>query len=325
MTTTLTKNGAGEPAAADVMEYTPFMGKDAIKLSVSIVQKMLCVATRSGKVCDATQAMKFMMMCRARLLNPFEGDAYLLGYDTQDGPQFSLITAHQAFLKRAETHPEYDGMESGVVVLDAAKKITQRQGDLTLDGETLVGGWATVYFKNRRHPMHKVLKLSTFNTGKSRWAKDPAGMIVKCAEADSLRSSFPTMLGGMYLEDEMPELAEVKPSYRHGARAHRSELNDTLVLPDPDAPYQHREPEVVDEPTTHEDAPGIDDEHADALLSLNERVDAAESVDALGVIENAWRSQKFPESVEVKGVLMIDERRKELSAKPGKGQGSLLK
>jgi hypothetical protein len=29
-------------------------------------------------------------------------------------------------------------------------------------------------------------------------------MIVKCAEADALRSAFPNSLGGMYLEDEIP-------------------------------------------------------------------------------------------------------------------------
>ena len=37
---------------------------------------------------------------------------------------------------------------------------------------------------------------------------DPAGMIVKCAEADALRSAFPTMLGGCYTEEEMPVPAD---------------------------------------------------------------------------------------------------------------------
>merc|ERR1711991_914366 len=60
--------------------------------------------------------MDFLMLCRARKLNPFEGDAYLVGYDSKDGAKFSLITSHQALLKRAELCQQFDGMESGLIL-----------------------------------------------------------------------------------------------------------------------------------------------------------------------------------------------------------------
>lgn len=191
------------PFAERETEYIPFMSKEPIRLSIGIIKNYICVPTKSGKVCDDRQAANFLMLCKTRLLNPFEGDAYLIGYDGKEGPTFSLITAHQAFLKRAEVHNEYDGMESGVIVQTKNGEIIDRKGDFFLDGETVLGGWAIVHFKTRTHPMEKRLKLATFNTGYSRWAKDPAGMIVKCAEADALRSAFPTSLGGMYLEEEL--------------------------------------------------------------------------------------------------------------------------
>jgi len=147
--------------------------------------------------------MKFLMMCRARKLDPFEGDSFFIGFDTQDGPRFSLITAHQAFLKRAELNPEYDGMESGVIVIRDNAAI-ELEGDFHLDSDTLVGGWCRVYFKNRSKPMFKRVKLTTFNKGTQLWASNPSGMITKCAEADALRSSFPTLLGGLYLKEELP-------------------------------------------------------------------------------------------------------------------------
>lgn len=184
------------------MEFVPFANKDAIKLSVNIVKRLICVPTKNGHKCSDEEAMKFMLMCRAKGLNPFEQDAFLIGYDTQDGPKFSLITAHQAFLKRAECNPEYDGMESGVMVTRDGKTI-ELEGDFHFENDVLVGGWATVHFKNRKHPMKKRIRLARFNTGKSQWAKDPAGMICKCAEADALRSSFPTLLGGLYTREEM--------------------------------------------------------------------------------------------------------------------------
>jgi phage recombination protein Bet len=187
-----------------VMIYSPFGApeKDTIKLTVKIVQDLIAVPTKSGKTCSEADAIRFMMMCKARRLNPFEGDAYLIGYDTQNGPKFSLITAHQAFLKRAEVHAEYDGMTSGVILLDDGN-IVEREGDFHLPGETVVGGWATVFLKNRSHPTTRKIRLERFNTNMAQWAKDPAGMIVKCSEADSLRSSFPTLVGGLYLDGEI--------------------------------------------------------------------------------------------------------------------------
>ncbi len=191
------------------VEIIPFGSDERIRLTVSIIRKMIAVPTRTGKLPDDTQCIKFMMLCRARHLNPFDGDAYFLGYDTQTGPQFSLITAHQVFLKRAEASKGFNGMESGVIVRQpdhdgkmGTGPILEREGDLVYDDEKLVGGWAKVFRKDREKPFYRRLKLATFNTGRSRWEKDPAGMICKCAEADALRTAFPTHLGGLYIEEE---------------------------------------------------------------------------------------------------------------------------
>jgi phage recombination protein Bet len=184
-----------------IVEFVPFGTDDKIKLSVEIVKRLVAVKTKQGKVCSDEEAFKFILMCRARKLNPFEGDAFLIGYDTQDGPKFSLITAHQAFLKRAEIHHEFDGMDSGVIVLREGQML-DLVGDFHVPTDKILGGWATVHFKNRKYPMRKRLRVDRFNKGFGVWKDDAAGMIVKCAEADALRSSFPTMLGGLYTEDE---------------------------------------------------------------------------------------------------------------------------
>lgn len=186
--------------------YVPLGATDEIKLSVAMVQRLLCSKTAKGHTCSEDDALKFIAMNLAKRLNPWEGDSFLVGYDTQDGAKFSQITAHQAFLKRAELNAEYNGMKSGVMVM-RDKQLMELEGDFHFDTDTLVGGWACVYFKNREHPMFKRVKLSRFNTNKSIWAKDPTGMIVKCAESDALRSSFPTMLGGLYMKEEL----EVEP------------------------------------------------------------------------------------------------------------------
>lgn len=193
-----------------VITYVPLGGKTSVELTIGMVKKFLCVPTRNGSIANDSDIVKFMMLCKARELDPWVGDAYLVGYDSNDGPVFSLITAAQALLKRAEISPEYNGLESGVIVADKDSVITYRPGDLVLDGETLVGGWARCHRKDHAHPSFDALKLSTFSTGKSRWQKDPAGMIVKCAEASALRKAFPTQLGGLYSKEEMEHLSETR-------------------------------------------------------------------------------------------------------------------
>lgn len=196
------------------VEYIPYGGQDKIKMTISIIQNLIAVKTKSGKTCSERDAVKFMAMCQAKRMNPFEGDCFLIGYDTRDGASFALVTAHQTYLKRAELHPEFDGMKSGLIV-DEDGTLKDLEGDFFIDGQKIMGGWATVYFKNRKQPMHKRLRLERFRKPFGIWQEDPAGMICKCAEADALRSSFPTMLGGLYLREEMvgpdPEIS--KPDF----------------------------------------------------------------------------------------------------------------
>lgn len=259
-------------------EFIPFMEKDAIKLSVGIVQDMICVPTKSGKTCTRRDALRFIALCKARQLNPFAGDAYLIGYDSNDGPTFSLITAHQALLKRAEVHPEYDGMESGVIVR-CGDTITDREGDFTFDGDILLGGWATVYFKSRSHPIKRRAKLSTYNQGYSRWKKDPAGMIVKVAEADALRSSFPSMLGGMYLEEEAaprePRLVNPSPPMLPQGRQSLRRPAPPDILPDEG---EHSQAELP-EPSLDEQR--AEQERRDLATELSGYIGEADSAKAL--------------------------------------------
>lgn len=182
--------------------FRPFGSDEEITLTAGSVQQFLCRPTKNGVKPSFEDCIKFVLLCKSRKLNPWVGDAFMVGYDGREGPEFNLITSHQAFLKRAEIHKEYDGMESGVIVSNG-EEIIDLEGDFFPDGYSLLGAWATVYFKNRSHPMRKRIKLSTFNKGRSVWQSNPAGMIVKCAEADALRSSFPTELGGLYLQGEV--------------------------------------------------------------------------------------------------------------------------
>lgn len=199
MNNTLQKTNPIEKA----MEFIPFGAADKIKLTTQIIQNIVAVPSKSGKTCSERDAVKFMMLCQAQRLNPFAGDAFLIGYDGNNGvASFSLITAHQAFLKRAEACPEYDGMESGVIIQDKDDSIKEVEGDFHLPDQVVLGGWAKVFHRKRSKPTYRRIRLERFDKGFAQWKDDPAGMICKCAEADALRSTFPTLLGGLYIDGE---------------------------------------------------------------------------------------------------------------------------
>lgn len=185
------------------LEYIPFGSEDKIRLTIAIVRDTICTPTKSGVLPDDRYIIKFMMLCQAQRLNPFAGDAYLVGYDGKNGPQFSMICALQSLLKRAEVSDHFEGMQSGIIVADSEGNLKEIEGDFYDKEQEVVGGWAKVFHGKRKgYPFYKRLRIEAFQSENKFWDKDAAGMICKCAEADALRSAFPTMLGGLYIAEE---------------------------------------------------------------------------------------------------------------------------
>ena len=261
------------------MTFVPFGGREPIKLSVGIVQTLIAGKTKNGHRCSEDDALKFMMLCRAKGLNPFENDAYLVGYDGKDGPVFSLITSHQAFLKRAEMHPEYDGMQSGVVIEGPEGEAIDREGDFTYRDEVILGGWARVYFKNRKFPTYRRLSFAARVKDSPFWKNDPAGQIVKCAEADALRSSFPTLLGGLTTQEE-PRWVDPEPAVDADTlRPGRKRLGGSKPNPAADPQPVADEPAVVQSAEPAPQPGGPDAEQLE--MNIGDAIDAAETKGAL--------------------------------------------
>jgi len=166
-----------------------------VRLSAEDVKRYLVKG--GGNVTDA-EVMIFIGVCKSNGLDPFANDAYLIKYG--DSPAASVL-GKDAFTKRADRHPSYDGMDYGVSVVSDGR-VAYRRGTMVLPGDTLVGGWCDVYRKDRSHPLHAEVSLKEYSTGKAGWAKMPATMIAKVAKVQALRESFPNTLSGFYDESE---------------------------------------------------------------------------------------------------------------------------
>lgn len=191
------------------MTFVPLGEEDAIDLSVGRARKFLCKPTKSGAMPDEATIVNFLMTCKSRRLNPYVGDCFLTGYDSKDGPQFAIITSYQALSKRAELHPQYDGIESGIIVMTGDGVVERRTGSFRRVDESLVGAWAIVYRKDRTRPIEVSINRKAYDKGFSQWSTNPDWMLLKCANAAAKREAFPTETSGLYISEEMQGDAEV--------------------------------------------------------------------------------------------------------------------
>lgn len=176
-----------------VMTYT--VGDEEIKLSGEIVKKYL---VRGNANITDQDLVLFMNLCKYQKLNPFLNEAYLIKF----GNDAQIVTGKEAFMKRAENHPEYEGLQAGVIVLRDGKQV-EVEGTFYLPTDKLVGGWAKVYRRDKKFPFSQMVPLAEYDKKQSQWKDRPSTMIRKVAIVQAMREAFPTNLGAMYTEDEM--------------------------------------------------------------------------------------------------------------------------
>jgi phage recombination protein Bet len=183
-----------------------------MNLSLATVQKYL--VGDDVKVTDQ-EFMLFGALCKAKKLNPFLKEAYLIKYGSKPA---QMVVSKDVIFKRAEKNPNYDGIESGVIV-ETNGTAERLEGTFTPSKSILVGAWATVYRKDQNHPKTSTVNLKDYNKHINLWQSMPAVMIEKIAKVNALREAFPNDFSQMYDEDEIVEAtapaataAPVKPA-----------------------------------------------------------------------------------------------------------------
>jgi len=176
-----------------------------ITLSPDIIRSYL--VNGDGAVTDQEIAF-FIQMCRANRLNPFNKDAYLIKYPGNQPA--TTVVSKTVFERIAEAHPQFDGIETGVIVAHQDGTTERKPDGFYLPGkEKLVGAWAEVYRKDRSRPFKTSVVLDECigrkkdGTPNRMWTSSPAMMVCKVAAARALRGAFPNDLQGMYDSSEV--------------------------------------------------------------------------------------------------------------------------
>ena len=181
---------------SDMIKYNS-NGED-VQISKSLIRAHL-VSGNKEKVTDSEITM-FLSLCKFQHLNPFIREAYLIKYG--DNPA-TMVVGKDVLLKRAMRSDKFDGLTAGVIVVNTAGQVEEREGSFVIDGEKLVGGWAKVLIKGYSVPSYAAVSMKEYSTGKSNWLTKPATMIRKVAVAQALREAFPEEMSSLYDTSEM--------------------------------------------------------------------------------------------------------------------------
>lgn len=198
------------------------VGDDEVKLSPKIVQDFLT----NGVAVSMPEYKMFTELCKARKLNPFLKEAYIIKYGSNPA---QIVVGKDAILKRAIKNPDFNGREQGIIVINLKGEIEHRKGTFKLKDEDLVGGWAKVYRKNWDYPVEITVSFDEVAQKKgngdlnSNWSSKGATMVEKVALVRALREAFTEDLGGMVDESE---------SYDYSS-GNRESITDVEVQKDP--------------------------------------------------------------------------------------------
>lgn len=201
VTNNLAKKAAPAKAANSIVTF--MANGSEVKLTPTMVKNYL-VSGDADRVTDQELAM-FINLCKYSGLNPWLREAYCIKYGNAPA---TMVTGKETFLKRAENNPQFDGMDSGIIVKTSNGDYEYRTG-MAYDGDdVLVGGWAEVFRKDRTHSTRVEVSFKEYagrtKEGKlnNQWSTKPATMIRKVAQVHALREAFPNAIGGMYIAEE---------------------------------------------------------------------------------------------------------------------------
>jgi len=248
----------------------------------------------------------FLKTCQSLQLNPFANECFLIKYDNRDKAAF--VIAIDSYLKAAEANQQYDGCEAGIILKDSGGKLELREGAFLLDEDRtrLVGGWAKVYRRDRRHPTYvavnktECVKLTREGKPTRFWTveKQP-WMLRKSALKRALVEAFPSLFAGTLAT------AEIAPDADY--RVMENEL--------PPAFQNGDDPDWVKFWTRAKNELGLTKEDAHRLLgvdSVKELLDQGNTMEQIwvmlvGNLKLAQTPEPFPEPIDDEPEVLFDD------------------
>ncbi len=312
-TTELAKRPANgpEPIKVDVRRIIETGGVDILTYDSRMVNatikgcRTLLLACRDPNQTSDFEIGCFLTWCAANQYDPlFRKQAYFVRYAPNDPPSF--LVNYEVFVDRAQRHPQFDGLESGIVWWVDGQTIRGKPCDFPRDDKhEIVGGWTVVHRKDRKYPVdvecpiEELIKRKRDGTPTKFWKEGKQGgmqtwMFEKVPIARALRRAFPEELAGQYTDAEpMMPLETTEEASELPSREARAGLpQETQAQPEPpseaSAAIQGLKAKMLELMGLQE---GDNDQAVyDAILDLGSRCTDGEPVADLSQVES-WTKE----------------------------------
>lgn len=201
--TLATRKATATPQAPQNKIAKFMAGGMEVQLTPEIVRNYLVSGDKNAVTMQ--EVAMFINLCKYSGLNPWLREAYCIKYGSEPA---TMVVGKEAFMKRAEEHPQFDGMRAGIIIRTSAGDYEYRDGGMYDGDDQIVGGWAEVWRRDRSHSIRAEVSMEEYAGRKKdgslngQWSKKPATMIRKVAIVQALREAFPKSLGGLYVAEE---------------------------------------------------------------------------------------------------------------------------
>ena len=192
------------PPPRGLVQYKADDGEQ-IKLSFDIVRKHL--VSGNAEFVSETELIFYIGQCRARRLNPFKKDCYLIKYDAKDNA--AIVIAIDYLRARARAYPDCLGWTGGIIVERDGAEI-RKEGAFLAGKEKLLGGWFKARPKGWNVDRTWEVQLEKYirrkrdgNLTRFWQAVNQPEMIAKVAESQGLRRVWPDPQGTLYVREEI--------------------------------------------------------------------------------------------------------------------------
>ena len=142
---------------------------------------IMAAAVGGGKNMDMLSLAQLLLVANEYNLNPVTKEIY--AFPSRNGLQ--PLVGIDGWIKLANRHPEFDGIQTEVV--------NDKDGNM-------IGMTATVWRKDRSHPVVETEFLSECRKNTDLWKRMPNRMMKHRAKAQAIRTAFG--FAGIYLPDE---------------------------------------------------------------------------------------------------------------------------
>lgn len=171
-----------------------------------------------------SELQHFLYLSKEYQLDPLKKEIYFIKY----GGKSTILTSRDGYLKIANTHPAFDGMESDVVYQgdiltkrdDGSIHIQYGQHHLIFDKTKLTGAFCSVFRKDRAKATTVFVSIKDYyKKGAPIWEQYINAMILKVAESMALKRAF--AISGLVTKEEIEkegfDLDTDAPSEEHMA------------------------------------------------------------------------------------------------------------